>query len=119
MNIAKLPQLGLAAILLLPLNAFAIGAIAVDDNESLAVPGYGLVTGRDSKGSAQRDALKLCAKAGNDGCEVVAWFETCGAYAASQKFYGVGWGSTRDAAEGMAMGNCGNDNCEILISECE
>ncbi len=119
MFMQKMKQASLAACLLLPINAFAIGAIAVDDDESLAEPGYGLVTGRDSKEAAQRDALRLCARAGNQGCRVVAWFETCGAYAASRKFYGVGWGRTSNAAETMAMEQCGNDQCEILISECE
>lgn len=119
MIMQKMRWASLAISILLPINAFAIGAIAVDDDEALAEPGYGLVTGRASKEEAQRDALKLCAKAGNQGCVVVAWFETCGAYAASQKFYGVGWGRTLAIAETMAMEKCGNDNCEIFISECE
>ncbi|MDQ5908416.1 MAG: hypothetical protein QG599_507 [Pseudomonadota bacterium] len=109
----------LATLLILPISAFAIGAIAVDDEEGQTEPGYGLVTGYDSKEAAKRAAIKLCSKAGNTGCEVVAWFETCGAYASSKKFYGAGWGKTLEAAEEMAVEKCGNDNCEVAVSECE
>ena len=117
--IRKMQLFSLAISLVLPISAFAVGAIAVDDEEGLTEPGYGLVTGRDTKEEAKREAKRLCSKSGNDGCEIVAWFENCGAYASSKKFYGAGWGKTKDAAETMAMEKCGNDNCEIAVSECE
>ncbi len=117
--IQKIKVFSVAAILIIPTSAFAVGAIAVDDEEGLTEPGYGLVTGRDSKEAAKHDAVKLCSKAGNTGCEVVAWFESCGAYASSKKFYGAGWGKTKEAAEAMAIEKCGNDNCEVVVSECE
>jgi len=106
------------AMLSLPLSAFAIGAIAVDDEEGEDEPGYGFVTGYDNKDEARRDALKECKKSGNTGCKVVAWFETCGAYAASKKHYGAGWGATKQKAEAMALEKCGS-KCRVAISECE
>lgn len=106
------------AMLALPLSAFAIGAIAVDDEEGEDEPGYGFVTGYDNKDEARRDALKECKKSGNTGCKVVAWFETCGAYAASKKYYGAGWGGTKQKAEAMALDKCGG-KCRVIVSECE
>lgn len=113
------PSKLLAAVMLfLPLSAFAIGAIAVDDEEGDEEPGYGYVTGYDSKDEARRGALNECKKSGNKNCKVVAWFETCGAYAVSKKYYGVGWGSTKPKAEAMALEKC-EGKCRIAISDCE
>lgn len=107
-----------AVMLFLPLSAFAIGAIAVDDEEGDVEPGYGYVTGYDTKGEASREALKECRKSGNKNCKVVAWFETCGAYASSKKYYGVGWGSTKQKAEAMALEKC-EGTCRVAVSDCE
>lgn len=106
------------AVLAFPLSAFAIGAIAVDDEEGEDEPGYGFVTGYDSKDAARKDAIKECKASGNANCKLVAWFETCGAYAASNKYYGAGWGSTKQKAEAMALEKC-SGKCRVLISECE
>jgi Domain of unknown function (DUF4189) len=62
--------------------AFAAGAIAVDDDEGTDA-GYGFVTGASSRDVAGAEAMKLCKKAGNGDCRIVARFDTCGAYAAS------------------------------------
>src|SRR5262245_14315482 len=78
--------------------AFAYGAIAVDDEEGDDEPGYGFVTGEDSKEAAQSKALKECRKHGNKNCKVVVWFQKCGAYAASKKYYGYGYGATKAIA---------------------
>lgn len=108
----------LLTLLFVPTMAFAIGAIAVDDEEGDDEPGYGFATGYESKDEARREALKQCKASGNKECKVVAWFETCGAYAASKKYYGVGWGSNKQKAESMALEKCGG-KCSIKVSECE
>jgi hypothetical protein len=105
--------------LLLSANVFATGAIAVDDEEGDEEPGYGLVVGHDDKAAASKAALAECKKAGNKACKVVVWFDKCGAYAASKKFYGVGWGATEAAANKMALAKCGNKACEVKVAECE
>ena len=99
--------------------AFAAGAIAVDDEQGESAPGYGFVTGADSRAEAGAQALKECKKQGNDSCKVVVRFDQCGAYAASSKFYGVGWGKSKTAAESMAVEKCGNGKCKVVVSDCE
>lgn len=102
----------------LPIAAHAAGAIAVDDEEGEGEPGYGIVTGENSRDEAGREALKQCKASGNENCKVVARFDTCGAYAASKQYYGVGWGATEKAAINMAKEQCG-ESCRIVVSECE
>jgi hypothetical protein len=99
--------------------ALAVGAIAVDDEVGDTDPGYGFSTGHANKDEARRAAMAECKKAGNDNCKFAVWFETCGAYAASKKYYGVGWGSTAAAAKRMALEKCGNSACKIKVAECE
>ena len=113
-----LVSLMLVAGIALPFNAFAIGALAVDDAAGEEV-GYGFFTGANSEASAKSGALKECKKAGNDNCRVLGWFKTCGAYAASKNYYGYGFGATKGAAETMARKECGNSACKIRVSECE
>ena len=110
--------LTLFALLILPLAAHAAGAIAVDDEDGDDEPGYGFITGAKSRDEAGRDALKQCKESGNDNCKVVARFDTCGAYAASKKYYAAGWGSTKEKAINMALEKCGS-KCKIVIAECE
>lgn len=112
----------LAALMLaitLPLNALAVGAIAVDDEEGEKDPGYGYVTGASSEQEAKAGALRECKKAGNDNCKVAVWFKQCGAYAASRKYSGIGYGSSKKVAENKALEECGNSACKIIISDCE
>ena len=109
----------LAALLIaLPFSVFAVGAIAVDDEEGDTEPGYGLVTGMDSKSEATAGAMKECRKSGNKGCKVAVWFETCGAYAHSPKYFGIGYGKSKKVAESAALAEC-SGACKILVSECE
>lgn len=115
----RLSKLLIAASLVLPLSVFATGAIAVDDAEGDAEPGYGIATGHANKADAQREAIKQCRKAGNDSCKVAVWFESCGAYASSKKYSGVGFGATLAKAETMALKECGASACKVQISECE
>ena len=104
--------------MLLPLGALAAGAIAVDDEEGETEPGYGFVVGADSREEAGKQAMKECKKSGNTECKVVVRFDTCGAYAASKKYYGVGWGGTKEKAISMAMGKC-EGKCRVVIADCE
>lgn len=100
-------------------SVFAIGAIAVDDEEGQTDPGYGYVTGADSKQAASAGALKECRASGNKECKVVVWFETCGAYAHSRNHFGIGYGKTKKVAETKAQDDCGDKSCKILIADCE
>ena len=113
----KYAALFLSMSLLSPFSAFAIGAIAVDDQVG-DEPAYGFATGEDSKEAAQRKAMKYCKEHG-DHCKPVVWFETCGAYASSKKYYGYGYGATKAAATSKALEMCGNNNCQVVVAECE
>lgn len=108
-----------AALASISSHAFAVGAIAVDDEMGEDEPGYGFSYGYDNKEAAMKRALQECRKHGNTNCKVKVWFNGCGAYAASQRYYGVGWGSNKRTAESNALKQCGNRNCEIKISECD
>jgi hypothetical protein len=99
-------------------NAYAAGAIAVDDAIG-DTPGYGIVTGEDTQSEAAKAALKKCKKVGNSDCRVVVKFEICGAYAASKKYFGVGTGSTKAEARANALEECGNSACKVIVSDCE
>ncbi len=100
-------------------NAFAIGAIAVDDSAGDTEPGYGISVGEETEAAAKKAALKLCKSAGNDNCKVVGWFKTCGAYASSKKYYGYGFGATKATATKAALEMCGQNSCTIVTTECE
>jgi len=99
--------------------AFAAGAIAVDDEVGEKEPGYGLVYGYESREEAAKEALRECRLQGNEHCRIVARFDKCGAYAASLKYFGVGWGNNAADAQAMAMENCGNSNCRVVVVDCE
>lgn len=105
--------------LVLPLNAHAVGAIAVDDAAGDMNAGYGIATGEDSEGSAKAAAMKTCKDAGNGNCKPVVWFKTCGAYAANTKVYGIGYGASKDIASSMAKDACGADSCKVVVADCE
>ncbi len=108
-----------ALLLALPMSAFAVGAIAVDDEVGELEPGYGYVTGMSSEKEAKAGALKECRNSGNKSCTVAVWFNKCGAYANSRKYSGVGYGATKKIAEARALDECGDAACKILISDCE
>lgn len=114
----KLAYLVSVICLVLPSLVFAAGAIAVDDEEGESDPGYGFATGESTREEAGKAALKQCRESGNKNCKVVARFDACGAYAASKKYYGAGWGSTKQKAESMALEKC-EGGCKIVVSECE
>lgn len=96
------------------------GAIAVDDEvgDHPDDVGYGIGFGssRDAAGSA---ALKECRKNGNKNCALKVRFDGCGAYAASKRYYGVGWGKTVKEAERKAIEACARSACEVVVSDCD
>ncbi|MBI2768063.1 MAG: DUF4189 domain-containing protein [Burkholderiales bacterium] len=114
-----LPRLLVLASLILPLGAFAAGAIAVDDEEGENDPGYGIVTGSSSRDAAGAAALAECRKQGNKNCKVAVRFDTCGAYASSKKNSGIGFGGTIGLARAKALEDCGANACKIIVSDCE
>lgn len=99
-------------------NAFAIGAIAVDDSAGEKDPAWGISTGEDTEAKAKSAALKAC-KENGENCKVVGWFKTCGAYASSAKNYGYGFGATKAVATTKAMEMCGQNSCKLITAECE
>lgn len=116
----KFPLALLASILFaMHGSVFAVGAIAVDDEVGETDPYYGFATGEDSKEDARKMAMQYCREAGGANCRVVVWFETCGAYAASKKYYGYGYGKTKAKATSDALERCANKNCQVVVAECE
>lgn len=97
----------------------AQGAIAVDDQAGSkpSAAGYGIGFG-DDRESAQAAALQRCEAAGNQGCRVVVWFDTCGAYASSNDHYGIGWGESASIAKEKALAQCGGDACRVIATDC-
>lgn len=100
--------------------AFAWGAIAVDDEKGSGGSnvGYGYVTGEDTEKGAERGALREC-RAKNKSCKVAITFEACGAYAASANRWGTGEGATKGAARRIALANCANEACKLVVAECD
>ena len=108
-----------AALLLMSGNAFAEGAIAVNDTEGSkpSDAGYGIGYG-DTRQTAESAAMKKCKDAGNDSCKVVVWYKKCGAYASSNDKYGIGYGTSESTAKSTAMEQCGSNACRIVASDC-
>lgn len=101
--------------------ALAAGAIAVDDEAGMKAGdvGYGTATGYSTREAAGAAALQNCKDEGNTSCKVVVRFDTCGAYAGSADYYGIGWGKSEKAAQSAALEQCGNKSCKIVVSDCE
>ncbi len=114
----KTKALLLSLCMFMTSSAFAVGAIAVDDSVGDTEPGYGFATGEDDEASAKKAAMKECKKE-NSNCKIVVWFNTCGAYASSKKYYGYGFGATKAKATKDALEMCGNNSCKLVIAECE
>ncbi len=109
----------LMCTLLTSTATFAAGAIAVVDAEGTKASEVGYGVGRgDTREAAAADALKDCRKVGNTGCEVVVRYDVCGAYAATKKYAGKGWGSTEAIAKQKAMEECGDPKCRVVVSDC-
>lgn len=111
------------ALLIGPGAAFAhtgsYDSIAVDDTRGQrgGDAGYGVGTA-NSPAAAKQQAISACAKAGNDSCQVMLTYTTCGAYASSRTKYGTGTGDTEREARANALASCGNNGCQITVSDC-
>ena len=99
--------------------AYAVGAIAVNDEAGLTASetGYGVGHGA-TRAEAERDAMRQC-KDENDSCKVAVWYKVCGAYAGNTKNYGIGFGDTEAIAKHKALSQCGDSSCRIVISDCD
>ena len=101
-------------------------AIAVDDTRGMrgGEAGYGVGTGT-TEDTAKAEAMAACAKAGNDNCQVMLTYSPaqdahhlCGAYASSRTKYGTGFGMTEAEARQNALTACGNEGCQLTVSDC-
>jgi hypothetical protein len=115
MNVLKRTAALAALCLAIPFQAFAAGAIAVDEEGTEA--GYGWVIGKKSMGEAGSAAMAECFDGGNKACRIAVRFEACGAYAASWRFSNAGWGATKAEAQAMALRDC--KDCKIVVSDCD
>lgn len=100
-------------------EAFAFGAIAVDDQRGDRSPGYGFATGKRTEEAAKRAAMQQCRESGNHHCRIAVWFKRCGAYASSNRFYGYGYGDNKRVAMKNALEGCGRSACRVVVAECE
>ncbi len=99
--------------------AMAAGAIAVDDEAGIGASDVGFGVGSGStREEAGADAVRECKKAGNKSCKVAVRYDTCGAYAVSKEYSGIGWGSSESAAKKKALDECGS-GCRIVVSSCD
>ncbi|MBS4098052.1 MAG: DUF4189 domain-containing protein [Sulfuricella sp.] len=117
----KILGLALCLALIAPLSVFAVGAIAVDDDEGdkASDVGYYVVTGENSEAAAKKAALQGCKKSGNANCKIGVWFTKCGAYASSKNYSGYGTGKTKQIAIDNALDSCSDKSCKIVTAECD
>lgn len=111
----------LSLVLVLPMGAHAVGAIAVDDVEgdTAATVGYNVVGGYASESEAKAAALKECRAAGNKNCKIGVWYTRCGAYATSKNSTGYGTGASKKIAIDNAIDGCDDKGCKIVVADCE
>ncbi|WP_249208786.1 DUF4189 domain-containing protein [Magnetospirillum sulfuroxidans] len=111
--------LAMTAFLFNSAAVYAAGAIAVDDEEgtSASEVGYGIGQGA-TRDAAAADAVKQCKSSGNSNCKVAVKYDTCGAYAASKGYSGIGWGSSEAVAKKKALEECGS-GCKIVVADCD
>lgn len=111
--------LSCTGMLLLASEAMAIGAIAVDKADPSKEPAYGFSINQPSRQKAEKVAVQFCREYGGEDCRAIVWFQTCGAYANSTKYYGYGFGATKAKATSDALAMCGRNSCEVVVAECE
>ena len=104
-----------ALTLVIPFQAFAAGAIAVDEDQDLTA--YGASSGRTNATDAGRIALAKCVETGHHSCKVAVRYEYCGAYAASWRFSSTGTGRTKAEAIKNALRDC--KECRVVVADCE
>ena len=98
-------------------QAFAAGAIVVNDEEGAGPADYAMVSYAPSGERAAQEALQDCRGQGLKSCVVMARFQQCGALALSEKFYRVGTGTTSAQAMSRALEKC--PGCRIAQVACE
>jgi hypothetical protein len=98
-------------------HADSWGAIAVDLTKIEKSPYYG-VGGGDSEAEATKNAMKFCAESGGESCKLATTYNQCGAYAASKVHGGWGKAPTKKEAEIQAKSGCGDEHCEVVVSDC-
>lgn len=108
-----------ASLLFLASNAMAVGAIAVDKADSSKEPAYGFSINQPDQRTAERVAVQYCRQYGGSNCQAIVWFQTCGAYANSKRYYGYGYGATKDKAVRDALNMCQSDHCKIVVAQCQ
>ena len=74
--------------------------------------------GGNSKGEAERNAMKFCRDASKNKCEVVVTYQQCGAYASSRKYSGSASGASEQAVKAQAIRECGDRACKIVVADC-
>jgi hypothetical protein len=104
-----------AICLTMSAQAFAAGAIAVNEDEGPADTGYSFVIA-PSANLAARYASIACDDDGYQNCVVAVRFEQCGALAASSKIYRAAAGATIAQATERAMKNC--PGCRVVKATC-
>lgn len=107
----------LALCLAISSQAFAAGAIVVNDEEGAGSDAYAMVVKASSSDMAGRYALYECRSAGMKSCVVAARFEQCGALAVSDRFFRTGTGATAAEAVQNALKNC--PGCRVAKAACE
>jgi hypothetical protein len=112
----------LSLVLLLPLSAFAYGAIAVGDADpkakDAATEQHFVVSGQPTREAANDAALSQCHAKGLHFCSIAVWYDACAAYARSGTNSGSAWAATEEDAKRMALASCGY-SCKVIAAQCE
>jgi hypothetical protein len=107
----------LALSVLVSTQAFAGGAIVVNDEEGPMQTQWFVSVKHGNDEAAARDALAQCHADGLKSCLVAVRFEQCAALADSSKYYRVGRGSTAMEAGQNALRDC--PGCRIVQTACD
>jgi hypothetical protein len=107
----------LALSMLVSTQAFAGGAIVVNDEEGPMQTEWFVSVKHGNDEFAARDALSQCRGEGLKSCLVAVRFDQCAALADSSKFYRVGRGATAMEAAQNALRDC--PGCRIVQTACD
>ena len=95
------------------------GALSVDfpgEGHSMANAYYG-VGGGDTQDEAVANAQKFCSENGKH-CQSIVTYQVCAAYAADEAHGGYGADDSKATAEARAIKACAQNDCKILVSDC-
>lgn len=93
------------------------GVISVDSASHDKGSAYG-IGGGTSRVEAEKNAQNFCKEAGGEQCSVVVAYQQCGAFALSKTHNGAGMGASKQIAEDMAINQCKDSDCLIIVSDC-